>query len=75
MKPGIRYIVTKGSDDGTFQKGDHIWLVSDGTVSCMEAQGWVEEEHVQEAMVGMECEPDRAWAQRQLEALEKSKHE
>lgn len=41
MKTGIRYIVTKGSDDGTFQAGDHIWLLGDGSVACIEAQGWI----------------------------------
>lgn len=73
MKPGIRYIVTKGSADGTFQAGDHIWLDSDGTVSCREAQGWIEAEHVPEAMAGVEYEPDRAWAQRKLEEAERIK--
>ena len=73
MKPGMRYIVTKGSADGTLQTGDHIWLDSDGTVSCREAKGWIEAEHVAEAMVGVEYEPDSAWAQQQIEKAESIK--
>jgi len=75
MKPGIRYIVTKGSDDGTLQAGDHISLNEDGTVSCIEAMGWIEAEHVPEAMAGIEYEPDRAWAKRKLEEAERIKQE
>jgi len=75
MKPGIRYIVTKGSDDGTFRAGEHIWLNKDGTVSCREAMGWIEAEHVSEAMAGVEYEPDRAWAQRKLAEAERIKQE
>lgn len=75
MKPGIRYIVTKGSDDGTFQACDHIWVNQDGSVSCREAMGWIDAEHVQEAMAGVEYEPDRAWAQRKLEEAERIKTE
>lgn len=71
MTPGMRYIVTKGSRDGTFQVGDHISLNEDGTVSCREAMGWIEKEHVQEAMSGVEYEPDRAWAKWQLERAER----
>lgn len=66
MNPGVRYIVTKGSTDGTFQTGDQIWLDGDGTVSCRQALGWIEAADVAEAMAGVEYEPDRAWAQRQI---------
>lgn len=66
MKQGMRYIVKKGSADGTLQTGDQIWLDSDGTVSCRQALGWIEKEDVPEAMAGVEYEPDRAWAQRQI---------
>lgn len=71
MKVGMRYIVTKGSADGTLQTGDHISLNEDGTVSCIEAMGWIEKDHVQEAMAGIEYEPDRAWAQRKLAEAER----
>lgn len=71
MKPGIRYIVTKGSDDGTLQVGDHISQNEDGTVSCIEAKGWVAKNDVPEAIKGMEYEPDRAWAKQQIEKAER----
>ncbi len=71
MKPGMRYIVTKGSADGTFQVGDHISLHKNGDVSCIEAQGWIAAEYVSAAMAGVEYEPDRAWAKRQLERAER----
>lgn len=73
MKTGIRYIVTKGSDDGTFQAGDHIWLLGDGSVACIEAQGWIPDQDVQQAMTGVAYEIDRAWAQRKLADAEKIK--
>lgn len=71
MKPGMRYIVTKASDDGTFQVGDHILIEQDGSISCQEAHGWVEKEYIQEAMQGIEYEPDRAWAKQQIEKAER----
>lgn len=71
MTPGMRYIVTKAIDDGTFQVGDHISPNENGTISCIEAQGWVEKSDVQEAIKGMEYEPDRAWAKRQIEKAER----
>lgn len=71
MKPGIRYIVTKCSDDGTFYDGDHPWLLPDGSVVCVEAMGWVKPADVPKAMEGVEYEPDRAWAQRKFEEAER----
>lgn len=43
MKVGIRYIVTKGSDDGTFEIGDHFVYQYDGKIVCYEARGWLNE--------------------------------
>lgn len=71
MRLGMRYIVTKGSSEGTFQVGDHISLNKNGAVSCIEAQGWIEAVYVSAAMAGVEYEPDRAWAKRQLERAER----
>lgn len=39
MEIGKRYEVTKASDDGTFEIGDHVTLHEDGSVLCREAQG------------------------------------
>ena len=61
----MRYIVTKESDDGTFEVGDHIWLNADGSISCMEACGWIDADDVAEAEKGMEIEIDQEWVDRQ----------
>lgn len=61
MKIGVKYIVTKESDDGTFKVGEHIMFNKDMTISCFEAQGWIEKEDVPEAIKGMECEIDKEW--------------
>lgn len=55
IETGIRYIVTKRSKDHTFEVGDHIIFNLDGSISCLEEQGWVDEEGVEEATKGMEC--------------------
>jgi hypothetical protein len=77
MKPGVRYVVTKASDDGTFEVGDHISLDAGGSITCVEAQGWIDAEDVPDATVGMECEIDAEWLARkraklmaELEAME-----
>jgi len=62
--PFIRHIVTKSSDDRTFEVGDYIIFEKDGSISCIEAKGWIKKEDVQSASIGMESEPDREWLQR-----------
>jgi hypothetical protein len=42
MLVGERYVVTSDSTDGTFTVGDHIWKETDGSISCVEAQGWID---------------------------------
>ena len=59
MEPYVPYVVTKKSNDGTFRVGDHIRLVGDGAIVCREAQGWVDAQHVKDAVIGMEYEFDR----------------
>lgn len=59
MELGKRYVVTKASDDGTFQVGDHIKLEKNGDVICREAQGWISSEFVVEAIKGMEYKVDK----------------
>lgn len=61
MKVGVRYIVTKSSDDETFEVGDHITLAEDGSINCREAQGWIDALDVEEATKGMEFEIDKVW--------------
>lgn len=69
MEVGKRYIVTKPSDDRTFEAGDHIWLTHDGCIMCREARGFIVSEDVEDAAKGMEIELDREWANRKMEAL------
>lgn len=61
MKIGAWYVVTKPSDDGTFEVGDHISLCSDGAVACKEAQGWIDADEASEAMSGVEVIVDSEW--------------
>jgi hypothetical protein len=68
LTPDIQYIVTKASDDGTFEVGDRIKLLSDGAILCIEAKGWIDAEDVPAATEGMECELDQKWAERGREA-------
>jgi len=61
VKIGAWYVVTKPSDDGTFEVGDHISLCSDGAIACKEAQGWVDADEATEAMSGAEVIVDSEW--------------
>ncbi len=72
MVAGKQYIVTKASDDGTFEVGDHVSICASGrAINCREAQGWVEECDVDEATKGMAVEIDREWIeQRKAKLLE-----
>jgi hypothetical protein len=69
MKVGRRYIVTKASDDGTFEVGDHIRLLDDGKLLCQEACGWICPEEVEIATKGMEVQIDKEWTNKQREIL------
>ena len=61
MKVGAWYVVTKPSDDGTFDVGDHISPCSDGAIACKEAQGWITAEDADEAIQGVEVTIDAEW--------------
>ena len=56
MIQGLYYLVTKGSDDGTFRRGDIIQRLDDGAILCRQARGWIDPEGVPEATKGMEYE-------------------
>ena len=56
MIQGVLYVVTKESDDGTFEVGDLIQLLKDGGILCRQARGWIDAEDVPEAIKGMEYE-------------------
>jgi ABC-type sugar transport system ATPase subunit len=72
MKVGTYYIVTKPSDDGTFEVGDRIQLMDDGAILCVQARGWVDREDVKEAIQGMNYEVDTEYIeQRKADLLKK----
>lgn len=45
MQEGVHYVVTKGSKDKTFQKGDKLYLVG-GDIMNSNAVGWMSSEEV-----------------------------
>lgn len=65
MKPtlerGIRYIVTKGSDDETLAAGDHIWIDGNDCLCSREGQGWIDREDVAEVLEGVQVAIDNQW--------------
>ena len=69
LRPGPRYIVTKASDDGTFEVGDHIHLCKDGTILCVEATAWVAAEDTPMALNGVEVAIDQDWVKKRLDKL------
>lgn len=69
MEVGKRYIVTKPSDDGTFEFGDHISMNADGSINNREAQGWIDACDVTEATKGMEAEIDKHWVEQRKKNL------
>ena len=69
MQQGLRYVVTKASDDETFEVGDHILLCANGDIVNRDAQGWIDKVDVEEATRGMEVEVDSKWAERRRKKL------
>lgn len=69
MKVGAWYVVTKGSDDGTFEVGDHITPCFDGAIGCREAAGWIDGEDAEKAMRGVEVKVDVEWLARRITRL------
>jgi hypothetical protein len=70
LKVGVPYIITKSSDDGTFEKGDHIKLADNGDILCREAGGWIDQEDVGQGFVGMLVEVDTEALDRKKQALQ-----
>ena len=66
----VHYVITKGSDDKTLVKGDHIFLDEDNHMYCIEAHGWLQGDSIKEAMKGLEWEMDRDWWIRESEKCE-----
>lgn len=71
MEQGMRYIVTKDSNDGTFVVGDKIELLHDNAVGNWTVGGWIDAVDVPEATAGMEVEVDTVWLNRKKDVLQK----
>ena len=71
MEQGVRYIVTKDSDDGTFVVGDKVELLHDNAVGNWTVGGWIDAVDVPEATAGMEVEIDTVWLNRKKDVLQK----
>lgn len=71
MHTGKRYIVTKASDDGTFEVGDSIALCPDGSIISYSAYGWIDAYDVESAKKGMVVEIDEKWVARRIDRLQK----
>lgn len=68
MKPNIRYIVTKASEDKTFRTGDKVRLLEDGDI--LTTHGWIEAEKVASATLGWEIEVDKEWQAARIAKLQ-----
>ena len=70
LQVGIWYVVTKGSNCGTFEPGDKIKLLDDGSILC-DHQGWIDAEDVPGATEGMEVQVDTQSLAKRREELER----
>lgn len=70
MKAGIRYRVTKASNDETLQVGDQVLLDSDGDLILYSKNaGWIDAPKVAKATNGWEIAVDREWVENRLAKL------
>ena len=70
MKVGVLYVVTKSSDNGSFQKGNHIKLYGDGMINRQEDAMWFDKEETSVATFGMEVTVDIGFLEKQLKESE-----
>lgn len=68
MKTGVPYIVTRESDDGSFQIGEKIRRLATGEV-VNDQTWWPSKHNPSRAVIGMECEVDRHRIQQRKEKL------
>lgn len=66
---GNRYVVTKGSDNGTFEEGDHIYMQDEDHLICIGAGRWLDKDDVEEATKRMEVRVDIEWLQKKISKL------
>lgn len=68
--PTTRHIVIQGSKCGTFQKGDHIQILEDGSLLSREAQGWIEKAEILSLVKEVFFEMDLDWVGKRLDTLQ-----
>lgn len=66
------YIVTKASDDGTFQIGDRISLNYKGDVHFLGTSQIIEAKNLEQTTKGMEYRIDTKWIDYRLERLKQT---
>lgn len=68
--PGVRYKVTKASNDGTLQVNDQISRADDGSIICHDEDGgWLDKKDVAEALEGVDMAIDIEYGRRRLSML------
>lgn len=70
IEPGIQYIVTEDTPDGTFFAGDHIQLSPNGEILCKEATGWLSAEDSAFFLPKLKVEIDKHWAYVEMKRLQ-----
>ncbi len=70
MQIGKRYVITEPSDDGSFQKGDHVRVENDGDLLCFEAHGWIGADERGDALKGAKWELDKEHLMKRKAKLE-----
>lgn len=69
------YLVVRGSDDGTFEVGDSVVLKADGSIDCLQGQGWISSADAKEASAGMRVVLDVQRIARRLAKLDKQREQ
>lgn len=74
MRVGVRYIVTRDSKNREFQRGDRVWMETDGAISCPAANGWMPAEDIEAATEGWAIEVACASGSAKTRRLSSSKN-
>lgn len=71
MQPNLYYIVTKPSNDGTFELGDQFFIHEDGLIENKTARGFMDLKEFPEVIEGMEYKVDEERLKEQIELAKK----
>lgn len=70
MHINAHYIVTKGSDDTTFRKGDKVRIDKNKCLICINEGGWIEPDNIFKATKGWKIKLDVKWIENRKAQLE-----